>query len=74
MLVKRVYNIKQALTNIPTIDDRFTDSEGRNKNNNCNIKSSIFISGPQKDIIIQSQKIVFKYYTLAYKNVKICVI
>jgi len=43
MLVKRVYNIKQALTNIPTIDDRFTDSEGKNKNYNCNINLLIFI-------------------------------
>jgi len=38
MLVKRVYNIKQALTNILTNDDRFTDNEGINKNNKCNIK------------------------------------
>jgi hypothetical protein len=36
MLVKRVYNIKQAFTNNSYTGDRFTDSEGRNKNKKNN--------------------------------------
>jgi len=63
MLVKRVYNIKQAFTLIKQ-NHRITDNEGKNKNYNNNIKL-IFFSQSLKNVKIDfNNQLVFNIIPL----------